>query len=389
MTEPSGRLTVTLSALPPAEVLEPLWRELEQRSDASFFQTWHWIGTWLGCLHPGMAAELLRVERPGAVVGLGIVIRRTVRRHGWLRARRLFLNTTGDPHLDEITIEYNGLLCARGEETDTTEAAMGHLLAAHPDWDEFYLDGLHRSELVESLRLCGARLHCTGRRRCFFVSLAGLRTQDRGYLEAIGSKTRHNIRRSIREYEKLGALRLDEAGSVTQARSYLVRLRHFHQRYWEAKGMAGSFANDFFRSFHDRLVERAFADGAIQVLRLTAGDTEVGYLYNFVHRGRVYNYQSGFDYEVNTTQNRPGLVSHTYAVGHNLERGHAMYEFMAGDSEYKESLGMDSRLMVWGVVRRERWWVRLEEALRVLLRRGGAPATRLEKPGREGEGAAS
>lgn len=79
MTDPSGRLTVTLSALPPAEVLEPLWRELEQRSDASFFQTWHWIGTWLGCLHPGMAAELLRVERPGAVVGLGIVIRRTVR----------------------------------------------------------------------------------------------------------------------------------------------------------------------------------------------------------------------------------------------------------------------------------------------------------------------
>jgi hypothetical protein len=62
---------------------------------------------------------------------------------------------------------------------------------------------------------------------------------------------------------------------------------------------------------------------------------------------------------------------------------------MAGDSEYKESLGMDSRLMVWGVVRRERWWVRLEEALRVLLRRGGAPVTRLEKPGREGEGAAS
>jgi hypothetical protein len=102
----------------------------------------------------------------------------------------------------------------------------------------------------------------------------------------------------------------------------------------------------------------------------------------------VYNYQCGFDYEVNATQNRPGLVSHAYAVGHNLGRGHAMYEFMAGDSEYKESLGMDSRLMVWGVVRRERWWVRLEEALRVLLRRGGAPATRFEKPGREGESAA-
>lgn len=387
-TIPSGILRVAVTALPAIAALEPLWLGLEALADASFFQSWLWIGTWLECLPPNVIAHLLRVECADTVVALGILVPGSATRHKIFRSRGLFLNRTGDPYLDEISIEYNGLLCERGQESTLTKAAVEHLLLDYPEWDELYLDGLHRPDIVESLALDGAQLRRRRQRNFHYVDVAGLRSQNRDYLGTLGPKTRHNIRRSIREYEKSGSLRLHEAESVVQAREYLLRLRQLHQRYWEKKGMPGSFSNAFFAAFHDRLIERKFGDGVIQLLQITAGEKEVGYIYNFVHRGRVYNYQSGLSYDVNTNQNRPGLVCHAYAVQHNLAKGLEIYDFMAGDVEYKEALSEKSLPMTWDVIQRDLWKFRLEETLRTLLRRlrarGGDPPARSQAKGRKG-----
>ena len=378
-------LSVTLTALPAIAELEPLWLALESRADASFFQSWLWIGTWLECLPTYVAATLLRVERAGSVLGLGILVPRSLSRHKVLHSRGLFLNCTGDPHFDEITIEYNGLLCARGEDSAATKAAIEYLLLENPEWDELYLEGLHRPDIVDSLPLHSARLRRRRQRNFHYVDIADLRTQGGDYLGTLGPKTRHNIRRSVREYEKCGPLRLHEAESIVQARSYLLRLRHFHQRYWEQKGIPGSFSNSYFTTFHDRLIERAFGEKAIQLLRTTTGEKEIGYLYNFVYRGRVYNYQSGFNYDVNTTQNRPGLVCHAYAVQFNLASGMSIYDFMAGDVEYKEALSRESLPMTWDVIQRDRWQFRLEDILRKLHRRMRArtDGTAIRSPAKE------
>jgi CelD/BcsL family acetyltransferase involved in cellulose biosynthesis len=79
-----------------------------------------------------------------------------------------------------------------------------------------------------------------------------------------------------------------------------------------------------------------FPRGAIQVLRAEG----VGVLYNFVDRGRVYFYQSGFHYSPDNRL-KPGLVMHYLAVEHCLSNPElAEYDFLAGDSQYKRSLGM-------------------------------------------------
>src|SRR6185295_8626016 len=116
------------------------------------------------------------------------------------------------------------------------------------------------------------------------------------YLESLGKNTRYNIRRSLKEYRRLGEPTLEEAGSVTQALEYLEHLSALHQSYWRGKGLPGSFANGFFDTFHSRLVETRFDEGVIQLLRVSVGDVVIGYLYNFVYRGRVYNYQTGLNY---------------------------------------------------------------------------------------------
>ena len=378
MLGPSGKLAASLSALPGTALLEPLWRELEQRADASFFQSWHWIGTWLDCLHAGTAAEMLRVEREGAVVGLGILVPRTVYRHGLLRSRGLFLNRTGDPRLDEITIEHNGFLAERGAEREVAQACADYLLAGRADWDELFLDGMRHPELVDGLSLEHAQVRTRSRDPCRYVDLAALRANGQEYVAALGRSTRYNIRRSLREYEKRGALELDEATDPVQARAYLERLRHFHQRYWEQKGEPGSFANVFFAKFHERLIERALSDGAVQLLRVSAGGAELGYLYNYVYRGRVYNYQSGFDYAGGGLHERPGLVCHLLAIEHNLRKGHAVYDFMAGDSDYKRNLSTASQTLAWQVIQRPRLKLRIEDTLRRvrdrLTGRGASPS---------------
>ena len=122
MTAAPRSLRVTLERLPPLAEVERDWRDLEGRSDRSFFMSWSWMGAWLGALPSHVRPELLRVESQGRIVALGVLVGRLIRRHGVFLSRALFLNSTGDPHLDELTIEYNGLLSERGFER---EAARG------------------------------------------------------------------------------------------------------------------------------------------------------------------------------------------------------------------------------------------------------------------------
>ena len=60
------------------------------------------------------------------------------------------------------------------------------------------------------------------------------------------------------------------------------------------------------------------------------GDRVAGYLYNFVHRGWVAAYQSGFDFGDDADRLRPGLVSHALAIEHYRRAGVRVYDFLGG-----------------------------------------------------------
>jgi len=87
-----------------------------------------------------------------------------------------------------------------------------------------------------------------------------------------------------------------------------------------------------------------------------------------VHAARVYSYQSGFRYE-NDPAVKPGLVSHYLAIERHLTAGAAIYDFMAGATRHKQSLGTDRTMMLWATARRDRLRFRIEDALRALKHR--------------------
>jgi CelD/BcsL family acetyltransferase involved in cellulose biosynthesis len=208
---------------------------------------------------------------------------------------------------------------------------------------------------------------------CHFVDLDAVRKSGGDYLALLSSNTRQQVRRSVKAYEKSGKLRTSLASSGEAAVEYLHGLQELHDAHWQGKGKKGAFPSEFTRRFHDRLVRDAVARGEVQMLRVTAGDQVVGYLYNFVRDGHVYFYQSGFKY-TESSKFRPGLVCHYLAIMHNLEADNRIYDFLAGPQRYKQSLAAADVKMYWFALQKPRLVFAVERILRRvkrLSRRGG------------------
>jgi hypothetical protein len=325
---PNDCLNVRLLPVPATADLAREWASLEDRADGSFFTSWAWIGPWLDSLPRGIRPRLLYVGDGTRAVGLGILVERRSWHAGVVPSRVLVLNATGDPYYDELTIEYNGLLAERGRETDVLCSTRRALLS-RGGWDEWRLDGVFGGAPAARMQGEATTLMVSRTRPCHAVDLKGLEASVDAYLAGLGAKTRYNTRRSLREYEELGGVRIEEAGTTEEAGEYLRGLKAMHQARWVSKGKPGSFSNAYFDGFHTRLVAESLR-GSVQLLRLRAGDAVVGYLYNLVCRGHVYNYATGFDYSVCPHQNRPGLVAHALAVEHNMRAAQRTWRVTAG-----------------------------------------------------------
>jgi CelD/BcsL family acetyltransferase involved in cellulose biosynthesis len=171
-----------------------------------------------------------------------------------------------------------------------------------------------------------------------FVDLQVLRHRRSEFLANTSANTRYQIRRAERQYAALGPLAVQRAGSVDEAHDFLTHLAAFHQVYWRGRGKTGSFANPHFERFHRTLIERGFAMGAIDLLKITTGTTVLGYLYNLAFRGHVYAYQSGFNYRLPVRHQKPGLTCHHLAIERYLAEGFERYDLLGGADQYKMSL---------------------------------------------------
>lgn len=355
---------VTLSIGRDRTALAAAWRQLEADADASFFTAWGWIGTWLEHLPHNVVPHLLHIRRDGATVALGLFVARRQFRYGLMPVRQWYLHETGVAALDELTIEYNGLLVRRGEEDFAATAYLDFFLNRRRDWDELHLPGVAPSGKFEVQAAPGRARVQNAPRPCYYVDLAGLRECRQDYSDVLSANIRYQVRAALRAYEQDGPVTLTAAQTPAEARAYLDAMAELHQTYWTAKGQPGAFASPHFVAFHRDLVARRFDAGEIQLLKCAAGNEIVGYLYNFVKDGVVHNYQSGLRYDTDNKKKKPGFVAHYLAVLHNLAQGHRVYDFMAGDRQYKASLSTHKRELWWAVIRRDRLRFRVEDALK-------------------------
>lgn len=334
---------ISLTRPPAWTALGERWRALETRSDASFFQSWSWVGSHAAARFPD--PWLLTAEEGGRIVALGLFNRRA----SWPWAAQLWLGESGRPALDMIHVEHNGLLLAR----DAPPGLLAMLLAWLLRRGSVVLGGVDAAHAAAAAQVPAVRRDLAHPARAHVVDLAAVRAAPGGHLALLSANARQQIRRSLRRYGQAGPLRVDRAASLDQARAHLAALGRLHQETWTRRGQPGAFANPDFVAFHAALLEAAWPRGEIDLLRVAAQDEEggqqvLGYLYNFVWRGRVANYQSGFDYAAAASAHqKPGLTCHHLAVEMYAAEGQGIYDLLAGNDRYKSSLANGGEALHW------------------------------------------
>ena len=346
-----------------ARDLPAQWLDLQARSRHSFFLSWCWISRWLGILPPTADPLVLTAHRGRELVGLAILVRNKLRRHGFVTSKALYLHESGDPAIDDIMIEHNGILASCGIETEVWRQVLETLVVDEIiEWDEFCLAGITGGCPIPGMDdYPGLRVE-KHTRPAYRIHLEKFRGGDRDYLSGLGKNTRARIRKAIRHYGE-DELRLESADSRDCCHSWLAELRNLHQDHWQRKGQNGAFSNPAVIRFHENLIDDCFDTGTIELLRISAGPTLLGYLYNFVYEGHVYFYQSAFTYE--RPELSPGLLCHYLAIEHYIDRDARVYDFLAGDSRYKRSLASERYDVHWALLQRDRLRFRLERLMRL------------------------
>jgi len=347
----AAKLQYTLGPAPEAAALSSLWRKLEAHAESSFFQSWGWLGTWHAALPPGQTLLLFTGSRHGNVVCLALLGVRGNKRH--------YLSETGDPEIDQLTVEYNGMLIERGSLPLLASDFLPALLAMLPPKAGLVASGVKEDYLAAPITEAFSR-QIRATKTVHAVELSALR--DDG-MPSLGKSTQAKIRQSLARYSRLGEIRLSEARDVKEAVAVFDRLAALHQTYWQGRGRRGAFASPFIRQFHHALIEERFGAGEIQLLRLAAGDAPIGYLYNFRYRQRIYAYQSGFDYAL-VAKARPGYLCHWHALRHNWKAGAEIYDFLAGTDQMKQAFANKTETLHWLRFRRKTLLYAIETGLR-------------------------
>jgi CelD/BcsL family acetyltransferase involved in cellulose biosynthesis len=330
--------------------LAPVWLDLERRAAGSFFQSW----AWTGCLAEERFGDpwLLTARRGDIVVGLALFNRGPRAR----LTRPILLGESGRPDLDSIFIEHNGPLLERGETGDLASRCWAALSESFGR-ARWLISGTPESSYSALPDDRIARIKA--RRPAPYRDLP----PDTDVLERLSANTRQQLRRSMRAWEEIGPLTLEVAASPEQADAFLDALADLHQRYWTGRGKPGAFAEPFFGRFHHALSRRASAGQSVDLIRVSAGSRIVGYLYNFVHRGWVTTYQSGFDFGPDADRLRPGLVCHLLAMRHYQRAGMHRYDFLGGEARYKRSLADAEVALLWLDVRHKLPWQSRRQAV--------------------------
>jgi CelD/BcsL family acetyltransferase involved in cellulose biosynthesis len=319
---------VRISGVDDFEALGRRWRELEERADCSFFQSW----TWYGCLAAERFTDPVLVEATEAGRTVALALFNRVRRRFALPD--LHLGESGRRDLDCPFIEQNGVLAEAGRTGELTAACLQAVAPRH----RLILSGIEPQTLAAVRRSADlVWVRCT--RASPALDLAGFRQTGAGYLATRSANTREQIRRSARYYERAGAIETERAETLPSALRMLDELERLHQAAWTARGLPGSFATPFFRRFHEALIAEALPRGETTLLRISSGGTIIGILYGFSFRRRMCAYQSGFDYPPDIGPAKPGLTCHRAAIQDAIGRGFDAYDFLAGDNRYKRSLG--------------------------------------------------
>ena len=286
---------------------------------------------------------------------------------GFNEATELLVQNTTVEENDFISTSSSGEAIEAAEFAITIKDTLDHLLQ-FDDWDEIRLSALsngHGMLTKEAAEAKNLIVEVFSERQTYWVDFNEIQTKfARDFIASRSANTRAQLRKALKQTQAdLGPCVIEVASTLEQAHDWLDKLGKLHLKRWNPNGVIEGFNNPRFVGFHRQCLDELWPTAQVKIVRLVAGQKPIAYMHYFVADKRVYFNMSGIDYDENKAH-RPGLIAHWLAIEFFQRDGMAIYDFLAGTNRYKESLCTHSAGQVHLLVRRKRWFFKLESFLR-------------------------
>ena len=168
-----------------------------------------------------------------------------------------------------------------------------------------------------------------------------------GYLEALPSKRRHELRRKVRRLREV----LPDARLVDSTPEDLAQdLDTFVQLHRSSGGAKGTFMQPDMELFFRRLGEALISDGTFRLAFLDSGGHRLAATVVFRDRDRLLLYNSAFDRAHAAIS--PGIVLVTELIRDSIEEGRRGVDLLKGNLRYKYRFGAAPRRVCRLLLRR-------------------------------------
>ena len=161
------------------------------------------------------------------------------------------------------------------------------------------------------------------------------------YLERLGGKERHELRRKMRRAgEILPGLAFRVTRTTEELANDLPSFVDLHRRSHPGKE---AFMDETMAAFFREVAEGFLASGRLRLAFLSTQGADVASVFQFRTDGALLLYNSGYD-PAHRAAN-PGLVLIARSIRQAVEEGCTEYDFLRGTERYKYDLGGTDRVV--------------------------------------------
>jgi CelD/BcsL family acetyltransferase involved in cellulose biosynthesis len=305
----------------PAE-LSGAWSQIaEQRSPASIFLTPEWIA--VAREHDSAEAVTLAVGG-GAPHGIAALARDP---DGTLRFAG-----------GELTDEQD-VVAPAGQERSVATAGADWIAAERPRRIrlEFVPEDAPTLEAIAGV--LGARGYQVERSRLITSPRLPLPREFETYVQSLGKKERHELRRKIRRLENATQATFRWASSTDGERA--AALDRFFALHRLSRGEKADFMTPSVERFFRDIADALAPLGRLRLGVLRAHDQDAAVLFAFAYRGTLALYNAAYDPSLASLS--IGIVSHAWAIREAIAERFDTYDLLRGDEPYKYDLGATDR----------------------------------------------
>jgi CelD/BcsL family acetyltransferase involved in cellulose biosynthesis len=311
--------------------MEPLWKDLVDKSNATVFQTFEWVRTWwkyfggkhelccIVCMDTDTLVGILPAFLERKTL-LGLRVSTTMK----------FVGSGISDYLEPIVLpDY---------EDAFVQSIVKYLINERGKWDVFEI-----TDVSETSPISKNLMERLGQSGLNVFSYEGSLTSEvrlsptwEDHLQQLGRHTRHELKRKTQKLKENVEFEVEEFGrNSNDVKMAMKAVASLHGERWKSLGYGNAFDDEKQLAFHTEVAEKFAARGWLRIFFLKINGIRVALNQGFLFRKRVYVYVANAHAPEEIMKYSPGYVLHYLVMRHAIEEGAEVYDMLRGMQTYK------------------------------------------------------